>query len=341
MASLEPSCSMEAAPSEVRRIGGELRYYDVAANGDVVVVDRFRERIHFLPRRGAPRSFSRKGEGPGEFQRGGPIELVSDHVVMGDGGRIAVWRTDGTYVGSAATRVPIQLFQWGPGTVALTQWDDSAKGRGVQLRTLSLPGLEVSEPLLRTLEFDPRPDTICGGCDILRVDSSVIATTSDAFGTIRMLPLDGTDGSRTVQPVREREPWPSQRWEREIRRGLADMVYDNAIPGLSRTIDLDREVSPPGLPMRVVPHGDAIGVDGDRNLWVLINQLSDSTLLEVYDTSLDPLAEVWIPSRHFEGITVEGGWLLGLEFDELDRPHLWRYELPTIRDVRRGSRGGG
>jgi hypothetical protein len=310
---------------------GELVYYDVSDDGDVVGMDRYNSQLVYISRTtGDVTRIGRRGEGPGEINVGGIVALAGDRIVLSERGRLSTFNRAGEFLGSIPFRRATEIARWDSSSVVLKIPTRSETGlpETYQLHWLSLQRLEVSEPFFSTTTPKDSPESLsCATCEIVRVGDRLVTTLIGGTGRFASLASNGSDVTFFEGSGRSPVPFSAKEWEEYMTTARSHANYLFAGRGFDVRLDVTREVGTPGFPKPLLATDGSIGGTPDGSVWLLAGVAdSERTQIDVFGPDGTWKFVVRIDER-LDRISINGRWLVGLAYDDLGRPELFRYDL--------------
>lgn len=328
---LEGTVVLHGEPLGANIEWGELEFFDVASDGRVAAVDRYRRRIVVIG--DSITEFGSAGDGPGELQLGGPIVLIGDTIVIADEGRLTSWTTRGAHLASAAGVYGAQLYPHPTAGLILVTPVTGLAPDGVRVSARSAAGLELLVPPVLLGEDDP----VCGGCQAVPIgrDEYVAAPQDPDRGPRFVGPAEDLEW---VYPV-DRVPWEAVEWGVSMRRQRARVVQGTNDLRLREIFSAPsgRTPEPPAEPKRLVRFNRGLGVSGEIVLLLAQVEVGQASAVDIFSRRGDYLGRASLGRPDIEWISVEGRWLVGLARDEFDRPTLWRYEISEVTSADRSD----
>ncbi len=326
-----------AAPMGAEVEWGDVGAFDVrASDGAVAVFDRFAASVVVLDAEGERLRFGRRGEGPGELTGEGPLVFRDDGIAVFAGGRTTVFDPRGSLVGTAPSPSTRAAFEWDSATVASVGRDFAAGGLGWRVLLWDPRLSHAPDTLFRTHELvGIAPDSIgSGGAMHGRAGVGFFAgPRADTSALVRIDPVT-RHVTRWPSVPRDRAPWTKEEWNRYLREGVSEGLYSATSQPMREMFAglLSRPPrDPPESLKRLIPYEGAVGLDRASRVWVMMHVPFDQrTTIDVFDAAGHRLATLRAPGRPYERIVVKDRWLVGLSFDALDRPQIWRHDLTEV-----------
>lgn len=316
---------------------GDVGSFDVrASDGAVAVFDLFAASVVVLDAAGPRLTFGRRGDGPGELTGEGPLVFTDDGIVVFAGGRATAFDPKGTLVATTPSPHPRAAFEWGSGTVASVGRDGASRTLAWQVLLWDRALSRAPDTLFRTSEAAGiAPDSLNQG-GALHGHARTGLFAGPRADTSALVRIDPATRQVTRWPwiPRDRAPWTKEEWNRYLREGVSEGLYSATSQPMREMFAsmLSRPPrDPPESRKRLIPYEGAVGVDRELRIWVMMHVPFElRTTIDVFDAAGRRLATLRAPDHPYERIVVKGRWLVGLSFDELDRPHLWRHDLTEV-----------
>lgn len=312
--------------ADVTFTAGELSFGAIGPDGDIVMLDDQNGRIYRFRSDGTFRNtFSRTGDGPGEFRTAAGIAISpSGEIAVADltSRRVIFWDADGKSIGQAAipSGFPVAMTGWNAGpTVALTDFQRTLRFAVIPLRgaarvigsiPIAVPGGALTDEV---------------GCDLcatllLPSGNRLVGATRDS--TYRLLEFDnaGAVVKRWIRPAER----PLELSDEELRQRMGQG---------SRMGNAEARASggPPGRPdrgrFRFPPRIVGLAHDGEGRIWVRANHdVEAGSTFDIFTPSSQFLGMIQVPQR-ITGFAISGTQLVAWGASEDGEPAVWLYRI--------------